>query len=1000
MPPSLTDLARAGFTDLETASGELVRWCEFSGVAPSEAIAGFAVVADPDQAVKFGNELYSRHRPILPAWMTEAPGGKLAAPLAVLLRVLGASAGLAEFLLRNPEHVDVLGDQLRLPLDGALVTRQLRDAASAELATDRGVMSEAQFESGSAAIRRVYRRWLLAVAAVDVSADDALEIQPEISRALSALAAAALEAALALSREFHSTDEPHPGRFARAEVAATRLAVVGMGKAGAEELNYVSDVDVIYAAESADRQLVTVEHALAIATALARSLQHVLAAPGVEPGLWEVDANLRPEGKDGALVRTLDSHVSYYERWAKNWEFQALLKARPLAGDAELGAQYLAALTPMVWASSAEKNFVESVQRMRERVTANIPPAEVDIQLKLGPGGLRDIEFTVQLLQLVHGRTDTSVRTAGTQPALAALAAGGYIGRVEAAGFADDYRFLRVLEHRMQLRRLRRTHLMPRSTDELRILARASALAPGAEALLDRWQEVRNRVRGLHERLFYRPLLATVARAPGGEFILSGDQAEDRLRAIGFRDARGAMASLGSLTAGVSRRAAIHRALLPAVLTWIVEGADPDFGLLTYRRLSEALGETPWYLRMLRDSHLAAQRLCRIVSSSRYVSDLLQHAPELTAWLEDDTELRPRTARDLAQETRAVIERYQGDSDMAATVLRSIRRRELLRLAIAGILDTATMAEIATGLTDLTENHIRGLLEVIRGAKPDGIEFSVIAMGRFGGGELGFGSDVDVLYVYRVATEPAGATERALHIVSELRRLSEDNLVPFDLDAGLRPEGKNGVVARSLDAYRAYYERWSLTWEAQALLRARPIAGDELLGADFTALADTVRYPAVLDVGAVREVRRIKARVESERLPQGVDPARHLKLGRGSLSDVEWYVQLLQLQYGNKLGGLRTSSTLRALSAAQEHGLVDPQDSAQLRDAWVLASRVRSALVIWQNRISDVLPSDRDELEGVARLLGYPAGSASRLEEDYLAVTRRARSVFERGFYG
>jgi glutamate-ammonia-ligase adenylyltransferase len=236
--------------------------------------------------------------------------------------------------------------------------------------------------------------------------------------------------------------------------------------------------------------------------------------------------------------------------------------------------------------------------------------------------------------------------------------------------------------------------------------------------------------------------------------------------------------------------------------------------------------------------------------------------------------------------------------------------------------------------------------------------------------------------------------------VHEIQRLTEDLRLPLDLDLGLRPEGKNGAITRSLDSYRAYYERWSLTWEAQALLRARGAVGDEALLRDFESLADETRYPAAISPADVREVKRIKARVEAERLPQGADPARHLKLGRGSLSDVEWFVQLLQLQHAATVPALRTTSTLRALAAAVEADLVTAEDAAKFRAAWIIASRARSAMTLWTAKTADVLPTDRLQLDGVARLLEYPPGSASRLEEDYLRTTRLARQVFERRFYG
>jgi glutamate-ammonia-ligase adenylyltransferase len=237
-------------------------------------------------------------------------------------------------------------------------------------------------------------------------------------------------------------------------------------------------------------------------------------------------------------------------------------------------------------------------------------------------------------------------------------------------------------------------------------------------------------------------------------------------------------------------------------------------------------------------------------------------------------------------------------------------------------------------------------------------------------------------------------------LVAELLRLSEDFKLPLDLDINLRPEGKNGAVVRSLDSYRAYYQRWSLTWEAQALLRAQGVAGDQSLLRDFEQLADTVRFPDAISEQEVREVKRIKARVEAERLPQGADPNRHLKLGRGSLSDVEWFVQLLQLEHGARIEGLRTTSTLTALDVAVLRGLVDEADAAKLRDAWIFAARARSAMTLWSAKTSDVLPRDRQQLDGVARLMGYPPGSASALEDDYLRVTRISRTVFERYFYG
>jgi [glutamine synthetase] adenylyltransferase / [glutamine synthetase]-adenylyl-L-tyrosine phosphorylase len=640
------------------------------------------------------------------------------------------------------------------------------------------------------------------------------------------------------------------------------------------------------------------------------------------------------------------------------------------------------------------------VQAMRERVTAHIPPDEVDIQLKLGPGGLRDVEFTIQLLQLVHGQSDPGVRQRATLEALLALAEHGYIGRVEAAGFARDYRFLRLLEHRIQLSRMRRTHLMPREEEQLRVLARATGVATTAAGVLDAWQKAKHEVRSLHERLFYRPLLSAVAALPDDGYALTNEQAEARLAAIGFHDPRGALHHIAALTSGVSRRAQIQRNLLPVMLQWFAEGADPDGGLLAFRRLSDDLGEAYWFLRLLRDSSGAGHRLTQVLSGSKFVGVLLERIPEGVVWLENDGELAPRPAALLLEETAATVARHWDDPDAAAVALRTARRREVLRLALGAIVGVISVEQLGRGLSDVNSALLTGVLALVH-RYGDGIEFGIIAMGRYGGEELGFGSDADVMFVYRSAgLDDEEAQRRAEHLVHEIQRLTEDLRLPLDLDLGLRPEGKNGAIARSLDSYRAYYARWSLTWEAQALLRARGAVGDPELLVDFESLADEIRYPEAISPADVREVKRIKARVEAERLPQGADPARHLKLGRGSLSDVEWFVQLLQLRHGAAVEGLRTTSTLDALAAAVAAGLVPAADAAKFRAAWIIASRARSAMTLWSAKTTDVLPTDRQQLEGVARLLEYPPGSASRLEEDYLRTTRLARQVFEKRFYG
>lgn len=906
-----------------------------------------------------------------------------------LLGVLGASEALGDHLARHPRHWQ------------ALVTYEATDLHPG--------VAEFEHELGGAhdpdTLRVAYRRCLLAIAARDVcGTTDVAEAAAELAD----LATATLRAALAIART-----------AAPADAALCRLAVIAMGKCGGHELNYVSDVDVIFVAEPVDSS--EESKAIQAATRLAAHMMRICSETTVEGTIWPVDANLRPEGRNGPLVRTLSSHVAYYQRWAKTWEFQALLKARPVAGDPELGAEYVEAVSPMVWQAADRENFVADVQKMRRRVVDNIPADRVDREIKLGPGGLRDVEFAVQLLQLVHGRSDASLHSGSTLGALRVLAEGGYVGRVDAAQFDDAYRFLRAMEHRIQLYRLRRTHLVPEDESDLRRLGRSLGMRTDPIAELNQaWKRHASVVRRLHEKLFYRPLLDAVAQLAPGETRLSAKAAGVRLEALGYADPAAALRHLEALSSGVSRKAAIQRTLLPVLLGWFADSADPDAGLLGFRKVSDALGKTPWYLRLLRDEGAAAENLARVLSAGRLAPDLLLRAPEAVAILGDPQGLKPRSRNHLEQEVLAAVGRAD-DAESAVAVVRGVRRRELFRTTAADLIGSygteenpaepdhgALVDRVGNAVTDLNAVTIAGALRAaVREQWGDTLptRFAVIGMGRFGGHELGYGSDADVLFVHapREGVDEQEAARAANTVVAEMRRLLQLPTAdpPLIIDADLRPEGKSGPLVRTLKSYDAYYRRWSLVWESQALLRAEPMAGDADLGRDFIELIDTLRYPMEgLGEDAVREIRRLKARMESERMPRGADPTLHTKLGRGGLSDVEWTVQLLQMQHGWAEPGLRTTRTREALAAACAAELISSEDAQTLDEAWVLATRVRNAVMLVRGRPADTFPSGPRELTAVGRYLGYEPGHVGDMLDDYRRITRRARAVMEEQFYG
>lgn len=1028
-------------------------------------IENLGQTADPDLVLLSLNRIFSedvRHTSGITATLSARQIGNRT------LRLLGASEFFASYLVTHPAALVPLEQQ---PEPETYLTRLLNAVGAKNLGSDENPCWVAAPQAHDLELRRVYYALLAQLAAEDLAHAGTPGAKVEFqatSRRISDLVDAALEAGLALARRDHDPE----GQIA--------FTVVAMGKTGARELNYISDVDVIYVGQARDGADLDSAEANRRATTMAQALGSYCSATGPEPALWVLDTALRPEGKDGALVRTLESHLDYYQRWAKTWEFQALLKARPAAGDRELGARYLSTIRPFVWSAVEREGFVEDTRAMRRRVEKLLDPKKAGREIKLGAGGLRDVEFTVQLLQLVHGRVDESLRVRATLDALQALIAGGYIGREQGEEMADYYRFLRVIEHRTQLDRMRRTHLFPQDA-QLRRVARSIDVTRFSEGekLTQAWQEVRQKVRGLHEEIYYRPLLPAVAKLSAGVAALDSAAAQSRLQAIGYRDSKRALEHIEALTTGVSRRAAIQRQLLPVLLDWLADGVDPDGGLLAFRQVSDALGDTHWYLGLLRDSGTAARSLTRLLSSSPLVAGLLPANPDAIKWLDDESQLRGRTREELEREILASFER-QPDLDKQAARLRAVRGRELLRAAMVDVLQGIDPLRTAQRLTDVGEAVLAGALDLALrklnvqqpptvpghqdGGEPQSSQVApatlatpstralasggyyadhlVVGMGRFGGGESGYASDADVVFYYRpwrepgnpaagylptapVAESPAAGTETD-PAASEIRKraaaeaaslvnavsaiLSGAQAGAWRVDTDLRPEGRSGPVSKDLGLLEDYFARWASAWERQALLRARPVVGSPALRTDFAAIVDPVRFDTPPEAKELKEIRRLKARMEAERIGGGqvsgagktAAAVRHVKLGPGGLSDVEWSVQLLQMCHASDVPGLRCVSTGDALRAAVSAGLIPAPDAETLRTAWMMAMSIRAANVLGSGRTTgkklDVLPVDR-LLVTTAALLGYVEGAHQDLTDDWMRTARLARGVVEQIFY-
>ncbi len=780
------------------------------------------------------------------------------------------------------------------------------------------------------------------------------------------------------------------------------FAVMAMGKYGGRELNYASDIDVLFVSEAADHDEVE---------ALGRRLMATMNGP---PTVFRTDADLRPEGRDGPLVRSLAAYAAYYKRWAEVWEFQSLIKCRFAAGDPGVGEAFLDLVRPFVWPEQLEPEAIEQVRVLKARAEEQVARRGlVGRQVKLGPGGIRDVEFAVQLLQLVHGRHRADLRSPTTLAALDTLGAEGYVGRDDASELADAYVFLRHVEHRLQLVRGRQTHTLPKGPANRELLARGLGFrdtpeATALEAFEAEWRRTTTVVRRIHERLFYRPLLEAFIAAPALGPTLAEDEALERLSALGFDRPARAREAIAKLTGGASRRAKIMRAILPGLLRWLSETPDPDAGLLRLVDLAEAAGNLPHLLGTLRDEPPVAELVCRALGTGPVLAGLLERDPSLIGSLSPEPRKDARAV--FVREATAIVSRASAP-EAAVTALRRFKDGEWVRIASVDLSAgkaPLTFARTAREFSDLADACLEAAVALARseaderfGGPPPG-GFSIIGMGRYGGRELSHASDLDVLFVYELEGHTRDGTEaRLYHTAVAERVIALLGATPpiFKVDTELRPEGKDGPLVRSLEGYVQYYERWAALWEFQALLRARHAVGDADLTQRLLGEVAPRVWRSGLGAEEVAEVRRMKARIERERVKAG-DPRFDLKLGTGGLADVEFTVQLQQMQHGGHVPRLRTPNTLEAIEAL--HGLdgVRKEDVAWLRDAYLLLNRVRNHLFVLRGLPTDVIPKRDEDVERLARSLGYGRRGRSRFLEDYRRGTRRARRICDRLFYG
>lgn len=950
-----------------------------------------------------------------------------------LFLVLGSSSFYADFLLLYPDGIQYLNLDF-FSFDSACKQVDV-DKKFYKFFYPKDIISADD-------LRKFYWCYLLSLLADDLSDISPINNVYIVSRKISALVDASVACALRIAKSKYDKSN------------ALSICVIAMGKTGGYELNYISDVDVIYLYKIRDTNDYTDESIVqtnvnsdensddskyySIITDIVNEVSNICygldSDSFIFPRLWQLDLGLRPEGSDGALARTLESCKNYYKNWAKDWEFQALLKARFMAGDPVLANDFLSFINPFVWNVSSGVNFVDNCRKMRARVENSVSKSNIsgvcgksNINIKLGQGGLRDIEFSVQLLQLVHGRADCNIRSSNTIDAIYQLCNWGYIARDKSEELLFCYKLLRLVEHRMQTYKMQRSQCLPKSESFLRLLTKSLKL-PNIKTTVDFenfLKTKRHLVRKLHKDIFYSPILSACAVLKKDDFKIDSKLILMRLEAIGFSNPKSALDNIMHLTKGTSRRSVIQRHLLPVLLEWMSLGACPDNALLNFRILSETVGNSHWYLGFLRDSNFACMRLCKILSNSSFISRQLVDFPEAIKWLENDDDLKPRSFDVLMSEIDAIFKRYS-DCDVIITHLRRIRAREFIRIAISDCIFGINVLETIKYVSMLNDLVLSGAYRIAIDNiykkfveyenlpidfSFDKFSFAIFAMGRLGGNECVFSSDADVLYAYDYDSVDVSsdldnflsnfACEIASFISQLLMSIGEE--LPLDVDLGLRPEGNSGRIARSLSSYAKYFQKWTCSWERHALIRCRFVAGSVDLKNKFLYLVDNLRYNSVLSEDSLRQIRRLKARMDVERIPRSVKASRHIKFGRGGLCDVEWAVQVLQLKFAFKHVRLRTTNTLQALQALYELGIISSVQKNVLYKAWTLATSIRICNILSTGKLNskdnDILPRDENIERNVNYLLGNVSPDLWLVEEQYLSSARQCAKVYEELFF-
>jgi glutamate-ammonia-ligase adenylyltransferase len=735
------------------------------------------------------------------------------------------------------------------------------------------------------------------------------------------------------------------------------FAILALGKLGGGELNHSSDVDLLFL-YSEEGQLTTHVSYHEFFNWLGEKILETFSTRHPAGSLFRVDLRLRPEGSAGPLARSLESMENYYAGFGETWERLALIKARGIGGSRELAYEFLRQHQPFIYPKSPTPDLLDEIANIKRRIERDVVgPDNLERDVKLGRGGIREIEFVVQTLQLIHGARHPFLQESGMLKALRALRQLDLLPREEVLTLDNAYRFLRRVEHRLQIEAEQQTHIVPRESQDLRHLA-LSLRFSSSEDFTAALQEKMRAVRPIFQRI--------VSGTPA-----AGLPTADDLEI--FSDQKRAAKALSDLVQGAAsfhiapRTRQVFRKLRPALLGWLAKTADPDGTLNQFVRLVEGYGLRSLFFELLVANPRLLELVIKTFDASRFASELLIRRPQL---LEDIT-------RDSAfGESRSVAENLRRLDSLGADVnnldpIRAYRQRQLLRIMLRDVLGLIQPAAIFAELSDVAEACLVFVAKLL-GSE----QMSVIALGKFGGREISYGADLDVLFV--------GDDVRAAQnlMIAMEQPTAEGNV--WALDARLRPEGEKGPVVCSPETYESYYASRAQPWELQALTRARAVSGP--LQNEFMEIAKRAWRRACQDAHLFIKIDEMLERIRRER-GSGSDFL-DLKTGAGGIIEAEFLVQALQMR-----GNIWEENWERAVDRLHEHGHLGTPEVAKLKNSYAFLRRCELVLRRYDNRGVSGLPSDPDEQRKFAIRLGYDEFGAFR--RDYLDARNAIHTLYQ-----